>query len=82
MGESHLVEMIDNRWRVLEPTDMPAIERDLLADLLGDIGLHGQPWAGGFPAETGYVDGVLSAFPGSTVVTIDPPYEFEEGVVY
>ena len=50
--------------------------------MLGDIGLHGQPWAGGLPAETGYVDGVLSAFPGSTVVKIDPPYEFEEGVVY
>ena len=80
---SYLAEMTgDNRWNILEPKDLPQIERDVLTRVFRSLGEEGSPWSGGFPNETGYVQGVLNEYPQSRVVKIDPPFEFEEGVVY
>ena len=80
---SYLVEMTgDNRWNILAPKDLPKVERDVLTSLLRSLGDEGSPWSGGFPGETGHVQGVIDAYPKSKVVKIDPPFEFEEGVVY
>ena len=80
---SYLAEMTgDNRWNILEPKDLPEVERDVLTGVFCSLGEDGRPWSGGFPEETGYVQGVIDAYPKSKVVSIDPPFEFEEGVVY
>ena len=82
-GDSYLVETTgENRWNILEPKGIPEDVRDQLIDLLREAGELGTPWAGGFPEETRYSRGVIDAFPGSTVVKVDPEFEFEEGVVY